>query len=653
MSTPFFQRVHLRFGLRQKIILILVGLTTAIVLLLGLVTYGTIHRISANFHRSFDLEIAASRLLITLKEEVITRRDYLETFLLSSSAEDLGPIVVKYGELSERIEAYLMNPTATLRGRNPLGTPANRPFLEYLARRPPSSVHPLDPDSQVTGILERAQGMNREFDRTGRLLMRNHLNMILLSKNGGMIRNDIRQFFTADLRRIPAPDGDAQQVLSQVAALRGLEGAAEVLDPSYEVDVERLIAEVVAVVEPSGLGYEHRERILRYLPQFCESVLFLSGVERELQERRATHNDLFKRVTGTGSALMDLVNQADVMATRAVIASLEDNVEAQRRSLALIVFTWVGSLSLSVVLSVYVIRRITRPLVQLSMAARNTGQGVFDGEVKVEGKDEIALLAETFSQMIRRIKEQIAALKRADSMLIAQERLAAIGQLAAGIAHEIRNPLSAIKMNAQILARRSHAREADQEYWDILINEVNRLDRIVNDTLEYTQPPTLSKTWCDLHRIIEGSKEIVRQNGDGISFDERYDWTIPKLFVDEGRIKQVLLNLLINAAQSMETHKRIGIATALIRRDGERWVRIAVSDMGRGIRPEHLDRIYEPFFSTKAKGVGLGLSISKRIVEEHGGRIEVVSRTAGHLPSGAGDGWSTEFHVLLPAGEGG
>jgi signal transduction histidine kinase len=652
MSTPFFQRVQLRFGLRQKIILILVGLTTAIFLLLGLVTYGTIHRISTNFHRSFDLEIAASRFLITLKEEVITRRDYLETFLLFSSAEDLGPIVVKYGELSERIETYLMSPTAGLRGRNPLGTSANHPFLEYLARRPPCSVHPLDPDSQVAGILERAQGMNSEFDRTGRLLMRNHLNMILLNKNGWMIRNDIRQFFTADLRRIPAPDADAQQVLSQAAALRGLEGIAEVLDPSHEADVERLIAEVMAVVERSGLGYEHKEVILQYLPQYREGVLFLSHLERELQETRATHNDLFKKVTATGNTLMDLVNQADVIATRAVLTSLEDNVEAQRRSLALIVFTWIGSLGLGVVLSVYVIRRITRPLVQLSMAARNMGQGVFDGEVKVEGKDEIAMLAETFDQMIRRIKEQIASLRQANSMLIAQERLTAIGQLAAGIAHEIRNPLSAIKMNVQILARKSDAQGLDREYWDILIKEVNRLERIVNDTLEYTQPPALSKTWCDLHRIIESSKEIIRQNGDEISFDESYDWTIPKLFMDEGRIKQVLLNLLINAAQSMETHRRIGIATGLIRQDGGRWARIAVSDMGRGIRPEHLERIYDPFFSTKSKGIGLGLSISKRIVEEHGGRIEVVSRTAGDAPSGAGDGWSTEFHILLPAGEG-
>jgi signal transduction histidine kinase len=652
MSTPFFQRVHLQFGLRQKIILILVGLTTAIVLLLGLVTYGTIRRISANFQRSFDLEIAASRFLIALKEEVITRRDHLETFLLSRDAEDLGPIVVRYGELSERIEKRLLNPTATLPRPDPHGKPSDRPFAEYLKRRRSSSAHPLDANSQVAGILERAREMNSEFGRTARLLMRNHLTMILLEKNGRMIHSHIRQFFTADLGRIPAPDADAQRALSEVAALRGLERIAEVFDPAYEADVERVIAEVGAVVERSGLEYEHKDRILQYLLRYRESVLFLSDLERELQERRATHNGLFKKVTAIGNALMDLMNQADAIATRAVLTSLEDNVEAQRRSLALIVFTWIGSLGLSVVLSVYVIRRITRPLLQLSIAARNTGQGVFDGEVQVEGQDEIAMLAATFNQMTQRIKEQIAALKQADSMLIAQERLAAIGQLAAGIAHEIRNPLSAIKMNVQILARRSHARETDQEYWDILINEVNRLDRIVNDTLEYTQPPTLSKTWCDLHRIVEGSKEIIRRSDDEISFDESYDWSIPKLFVDEGRIKQVLLNLLINAAQSMEAHKRIGIATGLIRQNGAGWARIAVSDMGQGIRPEQLDRIFDPFFSTKTKGVGLGLSISKRIVEEHGGRIEVVSRTGGDPRSGAGDGWSTEFRVLLPAGEG-
>lgn len=648
MRTMFARLVKLQFGLRQKIILILVGLTTTIVLLLGLATYSTIQRMSTNFQRSFDLEVPLSRVLIVLKDEVITRRDYLETFLLSSDPEDLGIVVGKYGELSQRIDKYLRNPTALLQHPDPLEKQAGQPSSQFLTRRPYSSSRLLDHNSQVRDILGRAHGVNAEFDQKARQLMQNHLLLILLTKNARLIQNNIRPFFTADLKRIPAMDAGSQQVLSEVALLRGLEAFTEIWEPSYVEDIQGAISQAAGAVQQSSLTPENKERILQFLPQYRESLLFLLYLQKALAERRSRQVDLFKAVKTIGNTLTELVNQADAIATGAVLASLDDNVEAQRRSLALIVFTWVGSLGLSIIMSVYVIRRITQPLVQLSDGARSMAEGVFEGEVKVEGKDEIALLAKTFNQMTRRIKEQITALKQADSMLISQERLAAIGQLAAGIAHEIRNPLSAIKMNVQILARKSDTGGADREYWDILIKEVNRLDRIVNDTLEYTQPPALSKTWCDLHGILEECKAIIRQ-GEEIAFVERYDWDIPRLFVDEGRIRQVILNLLINACQSMGRVKRIGITTGQAKQDGRGCVLVSISDVGTGIRPEDLERIYDPFFSTKVKGIGLGLSISKRIVELHGGRIEVAS--VGSLEGGPpeGEGWSTEFTVFLPA----
>ncbi|MFA5027966.1 MAG: ATP-binding protein, partial [Candidatus Methylomirabilota bacterium] len=278
--------------------------------------------------------------------------------------------------------------------------------------------------------------------------------------------------------------------------------------------------------------------------------------------------------------------------------------------------------------------------------------GVYEGEVRAEGRDEIALLARTFNQMGRRIKEQIDALKRADALLIAQERLAAVGQLAAGIAHEVRNPLSAIKMNIQILSRKPTTAEADREYWEILIQEVNRLDRLVNDTLDYSQPAGLSRTWCDLRKILEESKEVVHQGGEPIRFVESHAMPLPRIYADERRIKQVLLNLLINACQALEGERRIGLFTDVVRREGREFVRVAIADAGSGILPEDLGRIFDPFFSRKAKGVGLGLAICKRIVEEHGGIIEARSG------NGATDGlpeesvWVTVFRIWFPAAGG-
>lgn len=643
----------LRLGLRRKIILILVGLTTTTVLALGLVTYGTIQRILDNFQRSFDLEIPITRFLIVLKEEAIIRRDYLETFLLSRDVEDLGPVVAKYDELSRRIGRSLLNPIAILRTDGEGGKPSDRPLLRYLEKLPALGASRTGYDLGIQDILARAERLNADFDRVARQLMTNHLIIINLEKNVRRIQNDIRQFFTVELRDIGRSENDSARVLSQVAMLRRLEMTADWPEPSYEEEIAGIIGAALAAIRSSHLPLHAKARLAEYLPQYQEALLFLAHVSQAAVDRRARHDQMFRNASGTAGEILGLLNRAEEIATAHVLSSLEDNAAARTRSLALILVVWAASLALSVTISIFLIRRITQPLMQLAGTARNMADGIFEGTPKVEGRDEIAVLVDTFNQMAQRIKAQIEELKHAHEQILAQERLAAIGKIATGIAHEIRNPLSAIKMNVQILARKQPSHGNDREYWEILSKEVNRLDRIVNDTLAYSQRPVLSRTWCDLHGILEECKSLIGQTEADITFVEEYDWDVPRLCLDEGRIQQVILNLLINACQSMDGDKRIRLTTGQAKRGGQGYVRIAVADAGTGIRPEDREHIYEPFFSTKVRGIGLGLSISKRIVEEHGGWIEVTSRNEGLATEDPGNAWTTQFSIFLPTKENG
>lgn len=620
---------------------------------MGVATYLTIQRIIANFQNSFDLEIPISRILIKLKENVITRRDYLETFLLSSEVEELGLIVKKYDELSVRIDNNLITPII-MGGRIEYAErDVDKSLLRYLRTKPYSQSDLPEFDIEIRDVLHTAKSYNTQFDMIARNLMKNQLKAITINKDVNLIHNSIRNFFNVELKKILSEEKENREILSRITFLRRLERIPEMLESFPGEDIEIIIGNTIDDVNKSNLETDNKKIILNFLPAYKEGLIFLKYLHADLAAKKANHERMFKEVQYTGNQVIELLNKAENISTSKVVASIEDNKVARKESLAIILITWILSLSVSIIFSFIIIKRMTNPLIKLSDTARNMSNGIFGGALEAEGKDEIALLIDTFNQMSQKLKHHIAELKRANKKIIAQERLAAIGQITTGIAHEIRNPLSAIKMNIQILSRKCELNENDLEYWDILIKEVNRLDRIVNEILDYSQKPELSKTWCDLHGIIKEAREVIIKSVDGkITFLENYDWNIPQIYVDANRIKQVLLNILINSCQSMGKNKLVGISTGLSNNNNSSFVKITISDKGKGIRKEHVEKIFDPFFSTKVKGIGLGLSISKRIVEEHGGKIEVESVTSKEKNINAVDEWSTKFNILIPMGDG-
>ncbi|MFZ0450042.1 MAG: ATP-binding protein [Desulfatiglandaceae bacterium] len=204
-------------------------------------------------------------------------------------------------------------------------------------------------------------------------------------------------------------------------------------------------------------------------------------------------------------------------------------------------------------------------------------------------------------------------------------RLASLGQLAAGIAHEIRNPLSSIKGFATYFKERYREVPEDQETADIMIQEVERLNRVIGQLLEFARPVSIERKSIDVLELVRQSLKLVE--GDTLQKGIRIEMeVIPserKVDLDPDKMKQVLLNLYLNALEAME---RNGTLTVDIRDEKSGYVDIIISDTGAGIKKEDLAHVFDPYFTTKPSGTGLGLAIVHKIIESHGGEIRVESR---------------------------
>jgi two-component system sensor histidine kinase HydH len=234
----------------------------------------------------------------------------------------------------------------------------------------------------------------------------------------------------------------------------------------------------------------------------------------------------------------------------------------------------------------------------------------------------------------------LTELRQLKAEIARSQRLASIGSLAAGVAHEIRNPLSSIKGFATYFREKLRGSPEDTRTADIMIQEVERLNRVVRQLLDLSRPMEMKKVPTSVGSLIEHTLKLTelqaRKKGVSIKTDIAPGTT--DAVVDPDRIKQALLNLCLNALEAM---KAGGILTLTLRRQDERTLRIGISDTGPGISREEIDRIFDPFYTTKTSGTGLGLAIVHRIVEAHGGEIRVTSEPGG----------GTTFTILLPTGD--
>lgn len=271
---------------------------------------------------------------------------------------------------------------------------------------------------------------------------------------------------------------------------------------------------------------------------------------------------------------------------------------------------------------------------------------VVDDRVRDAFSEEDISLLESLAVQIGVVIENSRQYRR----LQERDRLAALGQMAAGLAHEVKNPLGAIKGAAQLLSEPEGAAALEPgaaEFVSIILEEVERLDRVVGSVLDYARPSKGNPGATDVNGVVRRTLQVLASDRvEEYSFDAELSTELPLVRADAEQLRQVLINLVRNAVQAMNGSGRVRVSTrarpgrvvgaALMTPD---WVELSVRDDGPGIAPQVLKSLFVPFFTTKDQGTGLGLAISQRMVEAMGGRIEVASQP------GAG----STFTVVLPA----
>jgi len=249
-------------------------------------------------------------------------------------------------------------------------------------------------------------------------------------------------------------------------------------------------------------------------------------------------------------------------------------------------------------------------------------------------------IAISINQLAEKLHETRRHRDALEVQVLRANRLAGLGALAAGVAHEIRNPLTAIKGYSQVLDDELAQDDPKREYTSIVVKEVNRLDRIVDGLLAFARPSVSKFALADLNEIIEETLVLVERSAiqGRISLHKEYGENV-LAEVDNEQLKQVLLNLLLNACQAIPDQGTIKIVT---QQDGKS-VYISIIDSGLGIAAETEEKLFDPFFTTREKGTGLGLSIVHQLIDLHQGEIEVHNASPG----------GTEFKVILPIRQGG
>jgi signal transduction histidine kinase/putative methionine-R-sulfoxide reductase with GAF domain len=232
----------------------------------------------------------------------------------------------------------------------------------------------------------------------------------------------------------------------------------------------------------------------------------------------------------------------------------------------------------------------------------------------------------TFSQqMEERIQKTTADLRRAEAQLIRSEKLAALGQLAAGIAHEIRNPLTSINILIHSLRENLPSENIHREDLKVIEEEIHRINDIVDQFLRFAKPasPLLEKT--GVFPIFEETLQLLKPQIEAQQISVQKDFqSLPPITIDKEQIKQVILNLILNAIQAMPEGGQLELKGQAS--EDHQWIQLSIQDSGTGILPEDMNKLFDPFFSTREGGIGLGLSIAHRIIDQHHGKIEVESK---------------------------
>ncbi|MGH0033644.1 MAG: ATP-binding protein [Myxococcota bacterium] len=407
-------------------------------------------------------------------------------------------------------------------------------------------------------------------------------------------------------RRLESQIEEASEMISQT-------GFA--LNPAIVQNLKAVVgAEIVTyrrdgdvIVSTLGPGLPERMLEQEILTADIAYLIFAMGhplVMRSARVRGETFRIAYRPVRSPpGTVLAMAFSTSDIAETRAAIA----------RSIGVITVFAIASMAL---LSVLIARSITSPITRLVEFTGRLAAGDLSHTAEVETADEVGQLVTAFNEMVER-------LRASEQELLHSEKLAVTGQLAARVAHDIRNPLSAIKMRAQMLRNKLQPESGGGESLEAILREIDRVERVVEGLLDLSRPGELALQTGDANDVMEEALRAIAPTlaHRKVEVVRQLDPDLPPARFDEDRLINALLNLVANAADAMPEGGELVVASGAS--DDASSLYLEIRDHGPGIEAEHLERLFDPFFTTKREGVGLGLLNARSIVERHGGRLEL------------------------------
>lgn len=413
--------------------------------------------------------------------------------------------------------------------------------------------------------------------------------------------------------------------------VKGVQSGLTLTGTRYAIGVDSIVTRTVEMgkIADACFGCHHSGRALAELRELkaqtegykdaLSRVLTLSANEARLDAEK-------DRTIRLGQALVERINDVVAMTSKNLGGTTQAAFR-QIRATKIMLFVLIGAGPLFLtLLGVLFVRSTTRPVAALLTATRRVKAGDLDH--RVHGlKDEFGEVATSFNEMAASLKDQMLKMQRTEQMVV-------VGELAASLGHEVKNPLAGIRAAINLLSEELTLKQEDQALFGQIVEQVGRLEALMKKFINFAKPPKPQWETVDVNGVIESTLDFYMGAGhthagaaEGVSVVKTLDRDLPCVTVDPIQLQQVLLNLVLNAADAMPEGGTLGVRT---RYDpGSDVVAIDVSDTGPGIDPELRPKIFQPFFTTKANGTGLGLAMCKQLIEQHGGSIGVEDQPSG------------------------
>ena len=320
--------------------------------------------------------------------------------------------------------------------------------------------------------------------------------------------------------------------------------------------------------------------------------------------------------------------------------SLEEMEQENQQTRLMMIIIGFGGLVLGVGGAILLAKRITGPLKKLVGGTVEISKGDFTHKIDIASKDEIGDLARSFNEMSRQLLLTGLKMEAANKKLIQAEKLASIGRMSASIAHEIRNPLTAVKLNIQKILGSEWLDSIGREHLSLTQEGIKQIEIFIKESLNFARVSELNLNKFSVEQVIDESIKMMADSLEmkNIHLEKQYHESTPQLNVDGDKLRQVIMNILRNACEAVDVGGKINIDLSLHEDRSRKSVRVEIFDNGCGIPEKDGENIFEPFFTTKASGIGLGLANARKIVEQHNGSIRVKKR----------EGKGTSFEILLP-----